>query len=172
VIALALPLVTRTGGPFPARDLIIFLTFGVILISLVVQGFSLAPVIRWLKLTADTAAADNEESKARLISAQAGLRHLTEVGENQSATSNAVVNKLRQHHEHRIHRLTGEKVNDDSQSDARYQADYRRIRLEMISAERREIVSLRDRSEIGDNVMRRIQQDLDLEEVLLSSHES
>ncbi|MDT5308468.1 MAG: monovalent cation/hydrogen antiporter, partial [Mycobacterium sp.] len=51
VIALALPLVTRTGGPFPARDLIIFLTFGVILISLVVQGFSLAPIIRWLKLT-------------------------------------------------------------------------------------------------------------------------
>jgi Na+/H+ antiporter len=51
VIALALPLVTHSGGLFPARDLIIFLTFGVILISLVVQGFSLAPIIRWLKLT-------------------------------------------------------------------------------------------------------------------------
>jgi hypothetical protein len=85
-------------------------------------------------------------------------------------SSNAVVKKLRQHYEHCIHRLTREKVNDESQSDARYQADYRRVRLEMISAERREIVSLRDKSEINDNVMRRIQQDL--EEVLLSSHES
>ena len=172
VIALALPLVTQLGGPFPARDLIIFLTFGVILISLVVQGFSLVPIIRWLKLTADTAAADNEESKARLRSAQAGLRHLIEISEKQPATSDAVVDKLRQHHEDRIHRLTSEKVNDESQTDARYQADYRRIRLEMISAERREIVGLRDKSEMSDNVMRRIQQDLNLEEVLLSPHES
>jgi CPA1 family monovalent cation:H+ antiporter len=76
------------------------------------------------------------------------------------------------HHERRIHRFTGEKINDESQTDARYQADYRRIRLEMISAERRAIVSLRDKSETSDNVLRRIQQDLDLEEVLLSSHES
>jgi CPA1 family monovalent cation:H+ antiporter len=171
VIALALPLVTQLGGPFPARDLIIFLTFGVILISLVVQGFSLVPIILWLKLTADTAAADNEESKARLISAQAGLRQLIELSEKQPGTSDAVVDKLRQHHEHRIHRLTSEKVDDESQTDARYQADYHRIRLEMISAERREIVSLRDKSEINDNVMRRIQRDLDLEEVLLSPHE-
>jgi len=172
VIALALPLVTQLGGPFPARDLIIFLTFGVILISLVVQGFSLVPITRWLKLTADTAAADNEESKARLRSAQAALRYLIEISDKQPATSDGVVDKLRQHHEHRIHRLTSEKVNNESQTDARYQADYRRIRLEMISAERRQIVSLRDKSEINDDVMRRIQQDLDLEEVLLSPHES
>jgi hypothetical protein len=76
------------------------------------------------------------------------------------------------HHEHRIHRFTDEKINDESQTDARYQADYHRIRLETILAERREIVSLRDKSETSDNVVRRIQQDLDLEEVLLSSHES
>jgi hypothetical protein len=79
---------------------------------------------------------------------------------------------LRQHHEQRIHRLTTKKVNDESQTDTRYEVDYRRIRLEIISVERLEIVSLRDKSEISDNVMRRIQQDLDLEEVLLSPHES
>jgi hypothetical protein len=99
------------------------------------------------------------------------LRHLLEIGEKQPATSDAVVNKLRQHHEHRIHRLTTGKLNDESQTDARYQADYRRIRLEMIAAERQEIVSLRDDSDISDNVMRRIQQELDLEEVLLSTSE-
>ena len=74
------------------------------------------------------------------------------------------------HHEHRIHRFTSEKINDESQTDARYQADYRRIRLEMISAERREIVSLPDKSKTSDNVVRRIRQDLDLVEVPLSSH--
>jgi CPA1 family monovalent cation:H+ antiporter len=99
------------------------------------------------------------------------LRHLLEIGEKQTATSDAVVNKLRQHHEHRIHRLTSGKFKDEAQIDACYQADYRRIRLEMIAAERKEMVRLRNDSELSDNVMRRIQQELDLEEMLLSTSE-
>ena len=75
VIALALPLVTATGAPFPARAQIVFITFAVILLTLVVQGPTLAPLARWLGLPGDTDG-DDEEAHARLSATEAGLRVL------------------------------------------------------------------------------------------------
>jgi monovalent cation/hydrogen antiporter len=78
VIALALPLTTGTGAAFPARDLIIFVTFIVIFVTLVLQGLSLGPLMRWLGLRGDDQAA-GEEAHARRIVAAAGLRRLQEL---------------------------------------------------------------------------------------------
>src|SRR6516165_3000192 len=63
--ALAVPLTLENGSPFPGRDLILFLTFVVILATLVVQGLSLPPIIRWLKVE-DDGLTDKEEREARL----------------------------------------------------------------------------------------------------------
>ena len=79
VIALALPLRTATGEPFPARELIIFLTFAVIFDTLVLQGLTLKPLLRWLRLQAG-GELDDEEAHARRVAAEVGLRRLDEEG--------------------------------------------------------------------------------------------
>src|SRR5204863_9925706 len=70
--ALALPLTTKDGSAFPGRDLILFLTFAVILTTLVVQGLSLPRLIRWLGVE-DDRAAEKEEREARLKANEAAL---------------------------------------------------------------------------------------------------
>src|SRR5215210_1697621 len=76
--ALALPLKTASGTPFPGRDLIIFLTFCVILATLVVQGLSLPALIRALNLE-DDGTAEREEIKGRIKVAQAALDRIDEL---------------------------------------------------------------------------------------------
>ncbi|MGH7499860.1 MAG: Na+/H+ antiporter [Gemmatimonadales bacterium] len=166
VIALAIPLTIAGGKPFPHRDLIIFLTFAVILATLVLQGLSLPTVIRLLRLRKDDAR-EGEERKARHKMAAAGLAHLEGINGNE-----ALVRRLRERHVHRVHRY-GPRVEDSAKAqdhdDDRKAADYRRIRGSMIGAERAELIRLRDENVIGDDVLRRIQHELDLEHMLLDS---
>jgi CPA1 family monovalent cation:H+ antiporter len=171
VIALALPLVTITGAPFPARNLIILLTFAIILVTLVLQGLTIAPVIRLLGLGTDNES-QSEETKAQLSTATVGLRRLNELAKSRAAPSH-IVNDLREKYQHRLHRLSQDYTDkDEAELDGQRAAAYREIRLEMIAAERDEIVRLRDEDVISDDVMRRIQRDLDTEEVLLSQRQS
>ena len=169
VIALALPLVTNTGAPFPGRDLIIILTFAVILVTLVLQGFTLTPLIRMLKLHGD-GKDEQEEAAARLKTAQVGLRSLHELAGRDSADS-TVVENLREKYEHRVHKLSTPNQDGETERDQQDAIAYKRIRRKMIDAEREEVIRLRDEDEISDDVLRTIQQDLDLEEVLLSDSE-
>ena len=76
--ALALPLTTASGAPFPFRDEIIVLAFAVILSTLVVQGLTLKPLIRVLKLEEDTTL-EEEEAMAREAAARAALARLEEL---------------------------------------------------------------------------------------------
>ena len=78
VIALALPLVTAAGTPFPARNLIIFITFVVIFVTLVVQGLTLRPLIHLLHVRADNHD-ETEEAHARRVGAEAALRKLDQL---------------------------------------------------------------------------------------------
>jgi CPA1 family monovalent cation:H+ antiporter len=154
VLALSLPLQTASGARFPAREQIVFITFCVIFITLVVQGPTLAPLARRLGL--DVADEDaSEESHARLAVAQAGLRKLEEPA---IATSPfpEVVRYLRQRH--RPH------ARDEQRA-----SEYRRVRSAMLAAEQKTVLALRDNDEIADDVMRRIQRDLDLETMLLDT---
>jgi len=169
VIALALPLVTATGTPFPGRDLIIFLTFGVILVSLVVQGLSLKPVIRLLKLGVD-GTADKEEANARLISARAGMARLDAVIAERNIAQ-PLADKLRGKYGFRLQRLEKNGLQTDPLANTSNSEAMVDIRQEMIAAERAELIRLRDNNDVSDDVMRNIQEDLDLEEVLLSSED-
>jgi len=183
VIALALPLTTRTGSPFPARELIIFLTFAVIFDTLVLQGLTLKPLLRWLRLE-DGGELDDEEAHARRIAAEVGLRRLDEEG-SRDGVDPAMVTYLRQKYAGIVNRWSARDRAVHGAHDPQHRAlagrdgagaerdatTYRSLRTAMIDAERRAIVKLRDDGEIGDEVLRRIQRDLDLETMLLESAE-
>src|SRR5882672_8564216 len=87
--ALALPDKIQDNSPFPGRDLILFLTFVVILVTLVVQGLSLPPLIRWLGVK-DDGSAEKEELEARLKANQAALVRLNEIAERDPAKIDAL----------------------------------------------------------------------------------
>ena len=189
VIALALPLTTAAGASFPARAQIVFITFFVIFVTLVLQGPTLAPLARRLGLQADVSA-DEEEAHARLSAAEAGL-HVLDTPSFSASPYPEVVRYLRQRHRQRARRWAAreeqrqahppnEARHDELIAAPSHQAgvldegrakEYRRIRAAMISAEQESILDLRDRDVIGDDIMRRIQRDLDLELILLDSRE-
>jgi Na+/H+ antiporter len=181
VIALALPRATQSGAPFPARDLIIFVTFAVIFATLVLQGLSLRPLLGWLGLHDDGQAA-GEEAHARRVAAEAGLRQLDELAQSEDADP-AVVHALRQQERARRRRWAvldtlrhGQGANEPEQPDDRTVRQteavaerHRRLRFAMIAAERQSLSALRDQDIISDEVLRRVQRDLDLETMLLEA---
>jgi Na+/H+ antiporter len=183
VIALALPLRTAAGQPFPARELIIFLTFAVIFDTLVLQGLTLKPLLRWLRLE-DGGELDDEEAHARRIAAEVGLRRLDEEGRRDGVDPD-VLRSLRRKYAARVDRWSARDREVHGASDPEHRAlagrdgggaereaiSYRRLRRAMIDAERRAVVDLRDQGTIGDEVLRRVQRDLDLETMLLESGE-
>lgn len=141
VIALALP------RPFSARALIIFITFGVILVSLIVQGITLEPLIRLLGLGGDDAEL-LEERQAQRRAVAAGVKRLEK-------ERGAIANDMRDRYAHR----------DEQQ-------EYRRLRRTMLQGEREELIRLRDENVISDAVLHRLEADLDFEEMLLGESES
>lgn len=180
VIALAVPVLTAAGEPFPARGLIIFITFAVILATLVVQGPTLAPLIRWWGLTEGES--DTEEAHARRVVAEAGLRRLEEEA-RRDGVDRATARYLEATYRRRVQRWAardrarhGQEDEDHSRlagidgSRAEHLATaYRTLRAAMIEGEREALVRLRDQGVIGDDVLRRVQRDLDLETMLLES---
>src|SRR5712691_2242734 len=102
--ALALPGVTAGGAAFPERALVIYLTFGVILATLVVQGLSLPLLIRGLGLH-DDGASERQETQARLTAAQAALARLDELA-GQNEVSRESAQHLRKHYEARVRSIT------------------------------------------------------------------
>ena len=183
VIALALPLRTAAGRPFPARELIIFLTFAVIFDTLVLQGLTLKPLLRWLRLK-DGGELDDEEAHARRIAAEVGLSRLDEEGRRDGVDPDAL-RYLRRKYAAGLDRWSARDRDAHGAEDPGHRAlagrdgtgaereatSYRRLRRAMIDAERRAVVGLRDKGEIGDEVLRRVQRDLDLETMLLESGE-
>jgi len=195
VLALALPLATASGARFPAREQIIFITFAVIFITLVVQGPTLAPVARWLRVGGAGVESEEsaEEAHARLAAAEVGLKVLDD-----PAFANTrypeVVRYLKQRHRQRARRWAAREEDEDAHHpseseeiphehftvapsheaaiiDERRAEEYRRVRSAMVDAEQKAVTQLRDSGVIGDDVMRRVQRDLDLESMLLETSE-
>ena len=163
--ALAVPLTIDAGGPFPDRDLIIFLTFSVILGTLVIQGLTLPFVIRMLRIEPDHRDA-KEDAKARIKAADAAVARLDELlGEDW----------VRQDTAERMRGLYGFRRNRfasrfDSESDGAIEEqsqNYQRLRRELLAAERDAIVGLRREGVISTDVMMRLLHDLDLEDARL-----
>jgi monovalent cation/hydrogen antiporter len=170
VIALALPLTVAGGKPFPGRDLILFLTFAVIFVTLVLQGLTLKAVIRLLRLKPGPDVAE-EEIRARDRAAAAGLAALEKLPGDDVASREARA-ALEEKYRHRSHRYAARLRGARHQRDEDRTEAYRRMRLGMIEAERDSVVKLRDENVISDDVLRNIQRDLDLEQVLLESPEA
>ena len=163
--ALAIPLVTDAGTPFPDRDLIVFLTFCVILVTLVFQGLSLPLVIRVLGVEADRLD-EKEDSKARIKAAEAAIARLDELLEEDWVREDTA-ERLRGLYNFRRDRFASR---FDSESDGAIEEqsqNYQRLRRELLEAERSAIVGLRRDGVINDDAMRRLQRDLDLEDARL-----
>jgi Na+/H+ antiporter len=162
-LAAALALPTSAGGQgFPDRDLIIFLTFIVILVTLVVQGLSLPVIIRRF-VTSEDDQDHREELQARLGAAKAALNRLEELAE-EDWTRSDTIDRLRGLYEYRKKRFAarGGMVDDDGYEDR--SLAYQRLTHELLDAQRIAIVRLRNEGAISSEVMRRVERDLDLEE--------
>jgi NhaP-type Na+/H+ or K+/H+ antiporter len=181
--ALSLPLQTSVGAPFPYRDLIIFVTFAVILVTLVGQGLSLPLVIRALGISgADEGR--QEEVEARFQALDAGLRRVDELDGEDWANQDAL-DYMRRYYGKRRKALSTRfgLLDEDHEGDGHQHAEgsdhvadhrqrydaFRRVQEEVLTAERYTLVQLRNRGTINDLTLRAIQRDLDLEELQLAS---
>jgi len=164
--ALALPMVTAEGAAFPERAFVIYLTFGVILATLVVQGLSLPLLIRGLGLH-DDGASERQEMQARLTAAQAALARLDELA-SQNEVSQESAQHLRKHYEAQVRSITKrfKKAEDEPGED--HATTYQQLQREALQAERSAVIGLRNQGEINDEVLRRIERELDLEEQRLA----
>src|SRR5579883_1539926 len=167
--ALAIPLTVRGGAPYPERGPIIFITYGVILATLVLQGLSLPALIRRLGVHGDRASR-REEDRARLVAARAGLERLNELEAEGWAPPKAVED-LRGHLGKKTRLYTARADGDGDGDSETYHEGYFRLRNELLHAEREAVISLRDRGEISDQVLHRMQHELDLEALQLDGGE-
>ena len=159
--ALALPLQTASGVLFPDRDLIIFLTFCVILATLVVQGLSLPVLIRALGLE-DDRIGDKEETHGRVSIAEAALERLDELADEDWVREDTA-ERIRGLYSYRRNRFASRFEGDPEGVEER-SAAYQHLMVELLGAQRLRLITMRDEGSIGDEVMHRIERDLDLEE--------
>lgn len=160
--ALALPLTVVGGAPFPDRDLILFLTFAVIFVTLVVQGLSLPALIGRLRIT-DGGEAEHEELRARLAATKAALAQI-EALSAQDWTRDDTMERMRAAYEYRKRRLAARagKIEDDGYED-RSLAYQQAVQI-VLGAQRDALVALRGDGTISNETMNRIVRELDLEE--------
>jgi monovalent cation/hydrogen antiporter len=160
--AFALPVTIVSGAPFPERDLIVFLTFSVVVFTLVVQTLTLAPLIRKLGLEGGSGLGC-EERDARRIAIEAAVRQLEQERQRDRPEYAALYDDLVQHYRDRLED-GGDEVNDPR---ALHHDRYRALGRELIDVQRRAVLRLRGEGRINDDVLRRIERELDLEAVRL-----
>lgn len=165
-IAFSIPLTTADGEPFPARNLVLFLTFTTVIGTLVIQGLTLPALIRALKVPGRDAQAETlAEAQAQSQASRAAERRLDELlADEGNVLPQPLADRLRTVLERRrnavwerlgaVNPVTGESADDT----------YRRLAREMIEAEREVFVQLRDQRRIDDEMMRTLLRRLDLEE--------
>jgi Na+/H+ antiporter len=159
--ALAIPLHTDAGAPFPERDLIIFLSFAVILVTLVGQGLTLGPLIDLVGLE-DDGQESHEDTLARRRAAEAALARLDELGEPDWIGPESV-GRARNLFDYRERRFGALEDGDGENFEERANA-WRRLMHDLLDAQRQELLELRNSGEISDDIRRRVERDLDLEE--------
>jgi CPA1 family monovalent cation:H+ antiporter len=160
--ALALPLTVDGGAPFPERDLVIFLTFSVILATLVGQGLTLPWLIRRLGI-GDDGTADHEELHAREAALEAALARLDEL-DSEVPGHRELLDHLRERYVHATEHLEHDHESGEVPLDQEA-VEHAAIRQAVIDAQRLAVVDLRDRGVISDEAWRRVERGLDLEEL-------
>ena len=164
--ALALPPETDAGDQLPGRDVIVFITFAVVLVTVVGQGLTLPMVIRRLGVVADGSEEEHEELTARLTASKAALDEL-EAMADEGWAGDETLDRARQYYQQRKRRFAARagKIEDDGYEE---QSQVRlRVLRRLYGAERRAIVELRNTGDISNEVMHRLERELDLEESYL-----
>jgi Na+/H+ antiporter len=153
--ALALPVSVESGEPFPYRDLLIFLTFVLISATLVLQGLTLTPLIRWLRLGTDPSAHE-EHMRARVALGRAALAAIDAVAANEQMPRD-LVSRVRAEFNDRI----GAAMPQGHHSSFAFGRD---LRLAAVRAERQELIRIWRAGEISDEVLHQLEEELDYEE--------
>ena len=159
--ALALP------ETIASRDLIIFLTFNVILATLVLQGLSLPFLIRLLGLE-DDGSVEREETYARIATADAALYRIDELSEEDWVREDTA-ERIRGMYGYRRSRFVARKTGTDDDGYEERSQNYQRLLHQLVLAQRDTLVRLRNEGKISDEALHRIERDLDLEETRLDS---
>lgn len=156
--ALALPETVANGSPFPHKDLIVFLTFSVILVTLVFQGLTLPPLIGMLGLCG-ASDAGREEHEARRLVIEATLERLDGLRHDDSSGSNELYDDLERHYQHRLASVSGTERNA---ADSEQYFQYLELSGALLDVERQTALRLRDEGRITDEALRAMEHELDL----------
>lgn len=163
--ALAIPLETDAGAPFPNRGLIIFLTFCVIIATLVLQGLALPWLVRVLGIH-DDGLAEREEAKARKHAAKSAIARIDDLAAEDWVRDDTA-DRMRALYDYRLRRFAARFDDGDDGALEEQSLGYQRLRREALDAERAAVYDLRNRGVINDEVMNRVVRDLDLEDTRL-----
>jgi CPA1 family monovalent cation:H+ antiporter len=163
--AISLPETVAGGSPFPHRDLIVFLTFTVILVTLVFQGLTLPPLIRALGL-AETSGPGREEQEARRLVLEAALARLKELRPGDASGSDELVDDLTRHYMHRLASVSGDGREHDIDNSEHY-FHYLDLSRALLDVERQTALRLRSEGRITDEALRELEHELDLGETRL-----
>jgi Na+/H+ antiporter len=163
--ALSIPLTADDGTPLPHRDLVLVLATAVIVISLVVQGFTLAPLVRRAGVAVTPTDLRQEDITTRLHLADASLGQLERLADLDAAPA-VVIDQVRRNLEARRERAKNGLDGGGSGEDATAAA-YRSVRRDLLAAESAELNRLYAAGAISDVTRRRLQRELDLEDAAL-----
>ena len=166
--AISLPGTLPGGAPFPERDLMIFLTFSVILVTLVLQGLTLAPLVRALGL-AGHPASDPEEREARRVILETALQHIEARRSDDDNHHLALAySDARDRYQRRLAALGGENYSQYG-FDPEDHAHVIDVGLQLIRLERTTAIRLRNEGRISDELFRKLEREFDLNETRLQS---
>jgi Na+/H+ antiporter len=167
------PLTTDSGAPFPDRDLLLFCAFVVVLVTLVGQGLTFAPLVRMLGLKANEADKVRLRNEARSASVQAALDRIDEIDhEKHDDIEDVAIETMRKQLGHRLERyqrrldLLDKSDSDEVPVSPQYEAGLR-VRRAVIDAQREELLRWRDADRLSDEGLRVLERELDHEERLL-----
>lgn len=162
--ALALPLETESGLPFPYRNLLLLLTFCAITSTLTVQGLTLRPLIRWLKIPEDRSS-EQEELAARAEAVEKALEHLVHLGETGQASGPAY-ERIRNYYVDQLADLwemqDGEAAEVKAEPSQFRTVQEQKLWWEAVRVMRETTIELRRRGKIGDEALHAIERDIDL----------
>ncbi len=166
--ALAVPHLLDSGMPFPDRDLIIFVTAGVILVTLLVQAPLLPRVIRWARLTGGNESA-RERRRAEIAATEGAVASLPELAAQQG-TDPGITDQLRAEYTRRLRVLRADQDDVGADDAAGWDQQYANLRSAVIAHKHDAVVTMRDNGDIDDEVLRQIQDNLDAEQVSVDRH--
>ena len=162
--AISVPQMLANGEPFEQRNVIIFLTFSVILVTLVLQGLTLPYVIRGLGL-AGLSTPNEEERSARRLMAEAALAYLDQARSNADTDNSEAYDELARHYRRRLTALDQDTGRSHETGNTDFYKKFAALSRELLGVERRTAVELRNERRIGDELLRELEHELDLGEL-------